>query len=192
MRPLRTLFLATFLGLPAFVSIAPSSAAAENANNTKTVKQALPDDQQPIHITADSLDIQDLKGISVYKGNVEITQGKMSLYGDQVTLYHPQRDIQKIEVTGQPARFKRFDPVEQSWVTGQADFIDYRATSKTVLLTGNAVVEQPGKHNIKGPKLFYDMQKQTLQAESTPQQKQRISVTITPENQPDKNREQQD
>lgn len=140
-----------------------------------------PDEEQPIHITADAMDIQDQKGISVYSGQVKVTQGSLTLTGDKITIYHPEREVEQIEAEGQPARFKRFDLEEQAWVTGHANFIDYRAGKRTVLLTGSAKVEQPGKHLITGPKLFYDMQNKTLQAESLPDEKKRISVTLMPE-----------
>lgn len=142
----------------------------------------LADDQQPVHITADSLHIQDQQGISIYTGNVEVTQGSLTLTGDKITLHHPQREIDWIQVEGQPATFKRFDPQQQAWINGRADFIDYQATAKTVLLTGNAEVEQTNKHRITGPKLFYDLQNKTLQAQSSDEEKKRISVTLMPEN----------
>lgn len=140
-----------------------------------------PDDQQPVHISADSLDIQDQKGISVYKGSVEITQGSLTLNGDTITIHHPDRALLSIDVIGQQARFKRFDVEEQAWIKGQADSINYNAQKKTLLLIGNAKVEQPGKHLITGPKLFYDTLNKTLKAQSTPQEKKRISVTLMPE-----------
>jgi len=140
-----------------------------------------PDDQQPVHISADYLEIQDQKGISVYKGNVEVTQGSLTLNGDKITIQHPDRALLSIKVLGQQARFKRFDIEDDSWIKGQADTINYNAQQKTLLLIGNAKVEQPGKHVITGPKLFYDTTKKTLKAQSTPQEKKRISVTLMPE-----------
>lgn len=140
-----------------------------------------PDEEQPIHISADALDIQDQQGISVYTGDVEVIQGSLTLTGDKITIHHPKREIEWIQVDGKPAKFKRFDQVEQSWIKGKADFIDYRANSKTVLLRGDAQVEQPGKQMITGPELHYDMKNKTLQANSTQQEKKRISVTIMPE-----------
>ncbi|MDX1347384.1 MAG: lipopolysaccharide transport periplasmic protein LptA [Thiomicrorhabdus chilensis] len=149
--------------------------------STQAQQAQTPDEEQPIHITADSLDIQDLKGISIYTGKVEVIQGSLTLKGDKMTIHHPQREVEWIEVDGAPATFKRFDTQEQSWIKGRANRIDYRAAEKTVLLTGDAKVEQPGKNLITGPELFYDMQNKTLQANSTPEEKKRVSVTLMPE-----------
>lgn len=149
--------------------------------STQAQQKKIPDEEQPIHITADTLDIQDQKGISIYTGQVEVIQGSLTLNGDKMTIHHPKREVEWIEIEGRPATFKRFDTQEQSWIKGKANRIDYRAGQKTVLLTGDAKVEQPGKNLITGPKLFYDMQNKTLQAKSTPDEKKRVSVTLMPE-----------
>ena len=142
---------------------------------------AVPDEQQPINIQADSLNASERDGKSVYKGNVVVTQGSLTLKGEQIEVIHPKGSLSKAITTGNPATFKRYNTDEKSWVNGKASTIEYNTQSKTVLLIGNAEVEQPGKHLITGPKLFYDMQKQTLSAESTPQEKKRVSVTFTPD-----------
>ena len=40
------------------------------------------DREQPIHIEADSVDIDDKKGVSIYRGNVRMTQGSIVLTAD--------------------------------------------------------------------------------------------------------------
>ena len=140
----------------------------------------LPDEEQPVHISANSLDAQEKKGISIYKGNVIVTQGSLTLKGDVITVMHPNSQLQTVKSAGQPASFKRFSQTDQAWLKGKANLIEYDALNKTVLLVGDAQVEQPGQHLIKGPKLFYDMANQTLKAQSTEQEKGRVSVTFNP------------
>lgn len=147
-------------------------------------KTNLPDEQQPVNILADRLEVDESKGKSTYSGHVVITQGSMTLTGDSVVVIHPNSQVQTIQSTGKPSTFKRFNPTEQAWLQGHANQIDYHAINKTVLLQGNAQVEQPGDHIITGPELFYDMAQQTLKAQSTANEKQRISVTINPANPP--------
>lgn len=168
-----TLFLALLL------SSVTLPVSADDANNN-----ALADAQQPIEISADALDIQDQTGTSIYLGNVEISQGSLSLKGDKITIKHPDRALQSVDVIGQQANFKRFDTESETWVTGQADNIIYNAADKTLLLIGSAKLEQPGKHLITGPELTYDMVNKTLKAQSTATQKERISVTLMPEGKP--------
>lgn len=138
------------------------------------------DQDQPINITADSMVSQEKSGKSVYKGSVVVTQGSMTLKGDVINVLHPKGKLNKLVATGQQASFQRFSEKDQAWLKGRADKIEYHANNKTILLIGNAKAEQPGKHVITGPKLFYDIQKKTLQAQSTSTEKRRISVTFTP------------
>lgn len=145
-----------------------------------TTPAVIPDEEQPVHITADSLESQEQQGISIYKGNVLITQGSLQLNGDIITVNHPNSLVTKVTATGKPANFRRYSQVDQAWLTGNATQIEYNAKEKTILLTGEAQVSQPGKHLIKGPKLFYDIGKQTLLAKGTKEDKGRVSVTFTP------------
>ncbi|QCU89610.1 lipopolysaccharide transport periplasmic protein LptA [Thiomicrorhabdus sediminis] len=136
--------------------------------------------KQPIEISADSLISNEKSGLSTYRGNVVVKQGKITLNGDTVTVHHPDGELTTVKASGNPARFKRYDEKAQSWMTGEAQQIDYDAVKQTLIMTGQAKAEQPGKHLITGPKLVYDMQQQTLQANSTAEEKQRISVTLNP------------
>lgn len=137
--------------------------------------------QLPIEVTADQLIAQDKKGQSVYSGRVEIVQGTTTIKGDKVTLQHPERQFTEAVILGQPATFKRFVEEDQQWINGHADKITYQADKKTVLLEGNAYVNQEGQNSISGPKIFYDMAEKTLRATGNKQQKKRIKVIFTPE-----------
>jgi len=151
--------------------------------STKAISQTqanLPDEQQPVNITANSLIASEKTGKSVYKGNVIITQGSLTLKGDTVNITYPNNQLTTVITTGNPATFKRYSKIDQAWLKGKAKKIEYNATNKTVLLMGDALVEQPGKHLISGPKLFYNIEQQTLQAQSTDTENKRISVTLNP------------
>jgi len=143
-------------------------------------KSTIPDEQQPVNITANSLMASEKTGKSVYTGNVVITQGSLTLKGDVVNISHPKNQLTRVIATGNPATFKRYSQVDQAWLKGKAQKIEYNVLNKTVLLIGNALVEQPGKHLISGPELFYNIENQTLQAQSTKTEKKRISVTLNP------------
>lgn len=155
----------------------PASVASSTSQNS-----SLSDDKQPIQIQADSLQASEKQGKSVYSGNVEIKQGSLLINGDRIEVKHPNGQLQKVTTIGKPASFKRYNPTENAWVIGQANNIEYDTLKKTVKLSGNAQVEQPGKHLIKGSVLFYDLTKQTLNANSSETKKQRVSVTFSPQN----------
>ncbi len=171
-RPLLTLFIGCFFGLIS-LTISPTS----QANPTNPIT---PDEEQPIQITADRLEVQEQKGISTYTGNVHIQQGSLELSGDTVTIQHPNGQLQTVKAYGAPAKFKRFSQVEQAWLTGQANLIQYNTKHKTILLSGNAQVKQPGKHTITGSNIFYDVAQQTLMAKGSKDGQGRVSVTFDP------------
>ncbi|KUJ72861.1 lipopolysaccharide transport periplasmic protein LptA [Thiomicrospira sp. WB1] len=125
---------------------------------------ALPDESQPITVEADELISQDQTGESVYTGHVTMVQGSTRVSGDQATVFHPERELEKTIVTGQPAHFRRFLPEQQAWMEGHADKITYSARERTVLLEGNAYVKQAEKNSIEGQKIFYDLKAQTVKA----------------------------
>lgn len=151
-------------------------------NSPEPAKNSNPDDQLPIEVTADSLDVKGQTGISIYLGNVIISRGTTQLTGDKVTIYHPNKTFQKAEITGKLATFKRFLPEEQNWVNGHAEKILYDGEQRTVLLVGQAYVNQEGKNDISAPKIFYNLNTERLTAGSSQQEKKRIKMTFTPEN----------
>ena len=140
-----------------------------------------PDNKQPVNIQADQLQASEKAGKSIYSGNVVVTQGSLTIKGDQIEVLHPKGKLSQAITTGTPAIFKRYNQTEKAWVNGKANRIEYDTKAKTVLLIGDAEVEQPGKHKISGSKLFYDLEKQLLNANSSPEDKKRVSVTFTPE-----------
>lgn len=152
---------------------APASFANSQTDDTK----------QPVEILADQLVSNEKQGQSIYQGSVNITQGSFNLIGDKVVIAHPNGQLQTVLATGSPAKFKQFNPSENAWVNGQAAEIFYDANAKTVKLSGNALVEQENKHQIKGENLVYDITNQTLQGNGS--QQQRIQVILQPNSEPD-------
>jgi lipopolysaccharide export system protein LptA len=141
---------------------------AQNSNETITIE-------------ADSLVAQEQQGLSLYQGAVLATQGSLTLQGDQLEITHPNQQLERLHMSGKPAQFKRYLQQQQAWVSGHADTIIYHAQSKQVELIGHAYIEQQGAHTISGPTLYYDLNKETLQANGSADQPGRVSVTITPQ-----------
>ncbi|WP_319380040.1 lipopolysaccharide transport periplasmic protein LptA [Thiomicrorhabdus sp.] len=135
----------------------------------------------PVQIDADRLQVLEQQGTSIYQGHVNIKQGSFELRGDEVEVKHPGNQLNTLIAKGQPASFQRYLREEKTLVKGRAQQIIYDAKNRIVTLKGNAEIEQSSKHKISGPELVYDIQNQTLQASSLPNQKQRISVTLTPD-----------
>lgn len=65
------------------------------------------DKDQPIYVEADGVDIDDRKGISTYKGNVELTQGSIVIKADKVIVTQQANQTDLIEAVGNPVTFKQ-------------------------------------------------------------------------------------
>jgi len=153
------------------------------ANTVQAENTPFPtESDQKIHLTADSFSGSGNNGISHYSGNVQIKQGNIMLTGDRLETLHPQGKLAKVIISGSPAEFTRQSIDNQNAVQGTANIIEYDLTTKTILFSEDAQIEQVGKHTIKGHKLTYDMSRKTIHGESTPDRKKRISVTFTPAN----------
>lgn len=153
--------------------------SAENAKSSANAED--PDAQKPIEIKADQLQFSNKQGKSIYIGHVVITQGSMELKGDKVILFHPQQKIQKVEVLGQLAQFKKYLAADKKWIQGHAQTIIYWAQNSKIRLTGQAFLQQGEDNQISGPELIYDLKQQTLQAQPTRTEKSRIHVIIQPQ-----------
>ena len=77
---------------------------------------ALPTDRdQPVRIQADSAELDEGKGVAVYRGNVIITQGSLKITGDAVTIsQNRQKEVDVFTATGKPAQYEQKPAADKS------------------------------------------------------------------------------
>lgn len=143
---------------------------------------ALPEDQQqPIHITADSA-VQE-NSVVTYRGNVLIVQGSIRIAADQVVIYHDKGKLQKAVATGKPAHFQEQPDADGGLITGSANTLIYYNTDQRVELLQDAFVERD-KSTVKSTRIEYLLPSKTVRAEGTANnQSGRVEMTLQP-NQP--------
>jgi lipopolysaccharide export system protein LptA len=126
---------------------------------------ALPDDaNQPISIVADSA-IKDGKlGLTIYEGNVSITQGSLNILADKVTVFIVAEQVSKMIAIGKPASFKQQPNIDAKDVIAKADTIDYFILDKKITLTENALLNQGGSI-LTGKVINYDLDDSKAKAE---------------------------
>ena len=84
------------------------------------------DHEQPIHIEADKLEIDESRHISTYTGQVHMRQGSLNIRGNQITMYFDaDNNLQHMDITGQPARFDQLSD-DNKPMSGTALEIHYR------------------------------------------------------------------
>ena len=137
------------------------------------------DTEQPIMIEADSLEINDREGTSLYKGNVDITQGTIHITADSVKVTQREGRADHILARGKPVFFRQQADTKGQFVEGTADTAEYDADSDTLFLTGHAVLKQ-GKDSFKSDRIIYDRAKSIVKAGASAQGKKRVRVSIQP------------
>lgn len=124
------------------------------------------DAQQPIQVEADNLEIRDKEYISVYSGNVHLTQGSMEIRCERLIIqFNQQKELVLMTMTGTPATFRQMDD-EQREMRGQADKMEYRASDSTLLLLGNARFTHVG-NTIESNTIHINTETESIQAGST-------------------------
>ena len=141
------------------------------------------DQEQPINIEADSVEIREREGISTYRGHVKIIKGSMLIKGDLIYIHTGEKGLEKILVEGKPATFKHLNDQDEE-ITAQSHKMTYQASSGILVLKKDAVLEQ-SNNRFTSEHIVYDTQKDIVQAgsdeQTTDQQPGRVSITIQPQ-----------
>lgn len=133
------------------------------------------DNNQPLELTADSADMDEAKGLSIYRGDVDVRQGSMHLRADVLTVFHTGRKPTRMVAEGRPVHFEQQGA--DGPVKGQARRLEYEMNSENLLLIGDAVVNQ-GKDTMRSDRITYDRVRGQVKAGSAAQGKQRVRISI--------------
>ncbi|MDJ0833461.1 MAG: lipopolysaccharide transport periplasmic protein LptA [Gammaproteobacteria bacterium] len=121
------------------------------------------DREQPIHIEADKLDIDESRNISTYQGNVEMQQGSLNIKSDKIVFhFNDSNEILLLEITGTPARFKQLND-EGETMNGVAGFMKYIDTESSLELYGDARL-QIAEDSIESDQIIVNTETNALKA----------------------------
>jgi lipopolysaccharide export system protein LptA len=135
------------------------------------------DNQQPMLIEADTVEVDEAKSTSLYVGHVQVDQGTMHLIADQVTVHHRQdRRIKYIIARGNPAAYRQQMEGDKGPVQAFARRMDYDADRDELILTDEAILIQ-GTDRIASERIVYDRANARMQAGGGG----RVKISITPE-----------
>ncbi|MFK0570851.1 lipopolysaccharide transport periplasmic protein LptA, partial [Endozoicomonas sp.] len=124
--------------------------------------------------------------ISVYRGDVVMTQGTTRITGDIITVYTKEREVTKVIAQGNKGRayYEALQPGEQGTVQAWGYTIRYDVNGDQIELIKNAQLTQKGD-TFKGEKINYDLAQQTVNAKGTPGlgESGRVQMVIQPKQQ---------
>lgn len=126
---------------------------------------ALPDDRnQPIKVQAKKLEANRGKNLSVYSGNVVITQGSLQIRADRVEVHgSADGEIKRVIATGQPAHFQQQVQQSENPVKANAQRIEFTVSSDELHLSGDAQVDRDG-NTLTAERIDYDLNSEQMQA----------------------------
>lgn len=143
---------------------------------------ALPDDRsQPIQLEASRGQLDQKTGISVYEGNVVITQGSMRLVADTATIYIKDNNFQRMDAAGNPANLRYKSALDKPEIQGTSKRVEYDVASAKVIMSGGVRVVQ-GQDVFTGDRLEYDLKEDVIRAKGAGENG-RIQFTIQPKSQ---------
>ncbi len=150
--------------------------------------------ETPIHITASRLEADQSKGLVLFSGQVKAVQGDSTLYCDQLWVYYqtappPQKAGVAASPEGQQPEAKPSSPLGDMGgeklshivARGQVRFVQedrvatgaeatYYKDRDEVVLVGNPQLWR-GENTLKGEKIIFNLAKNTVQVESSPQKR---------------------
>lgn len=142
------------------------------------------DRDKPIHLEADRVTIDDAQQIGVFTGHVVLTQGTLSIRGDQIVVEQTKSGFKHGTATGHLASFRQKREGVDEYVEGFGDRIEYDSRNEIMDIYGHAHVKR-GQDDVRGDHITYNSRTEIFQVSSAPatptaEKEQRVIVVIQP------------
>jgi lipopolysaccharide export system protein LptA len=152
------------------------------------------DREKPVHLEADNVTLDDIKKISVFEGNVLLTQGTLMLRADRVEAKQNGDGLQNVSARGNPVNFRQKRDGVDEYIEGFASQVDYDSVQSVLLLTGNARLRKGGDE-IRGSQISYDAKTEFYkvigqQGAAGPSSRVRVIIRPKPKTEQEKNKVQ--
>ncbi|MFT7559852.1 MAG: lipopolysaccharide export system protein LptA [Flavobacteriales bacterium] len=125
---------------------------------------ALPSDtEQPLYVESEQVEFDEKQGLTTYSGTVLMRQGTMRIEAEKIVIHGKIDRANMVVATGGPAHFSQTPEKQTIPVTAQAKRLEYRVDQQTLILTGDAALDQEGT-SLSGDKIEYDVKKAIVKA----------------------------
>ncbi len=167
---LRKLSRATSLILVLLCS--PPSALAQSET-----RPAFMDSTLAVEIEADEAELSEARDVSVYRGNVHLRRGPLSMRGDELRIQRDPVDGRiRASLSGHPATATHQTPDDVLPVVASARQIVYTTVAEILELEGDAKIRR-GSDQLQGDSVRYDVANARIQADGG---KERVRIVINP------------
>jgi lipopolysaccharide export system protein LptA len=134
----------------------------------------------PINIEADRMVSKEDKNTVVFLGNVEASQGKVTIRTDEMTVHYEQNSPEQPK--GKSSKVKKLicvgnvEVTQEDWL-GTGDRMDYYADERKVVLSGNAKTSE-GKNMVSSDTVTYYLDEKRSVFEQDQTKQGRVKAVI--------------
>lgn len=140
---------------------------------------------QPIDLDADTAEIDNVRGVSVYTGNVVLTRGARRITGERMTVHlrdgEGGQSLDHVVVEGEPAIYNQRGDEERGPIEAEAPQMEYYATGpeRVILLEGAKLTQ--GRNTFTGERIEYDVTEDVVHARGEPETGRRVQIRLFPD-----------
>ena len=110
--------------------------------------------------------MDDTKNVSIYTGDVILTQGTLIIKADELIVREDNQGFQHSTSTGNPTSFKQKREGVEEYIEGIGQRIEYDGHMDKVHIYRNAIVKR-GNDTVMGDYIIYDANAEVAQAMSS-------------------------
>jgi lipopolysaccharide export system protein LptA len=124
-----------------------------------------PDRDEPMHLEADQVIMNDAKQISTFIGNVHLSQGTLLIRGDKIIVTQDKDGFQHADAYGNTAEFRQKRETLEGYVEGYGEHIEYDTRSGILNLYGNARLKR-NLDEVSGDHITYNAKTEIFKVNS--------------------------
>ena len=158
-----------------FFLLLPATGHAEQADRNK-----------PINLEADTVNLDDVNKVSIYQGNVQLTQGTLLIRADKLVVKEDASGMQHATAYGNPASFRQKREGTNEYIEGYGLRIEYDASAEKAELFTQARMKR-NQDEVRGNYISYDAKTEFFQvigggkeAAAPGKEKGRVRAVIQP------------
>ena len=147
---------------------------------------------EPIDLDADSAEIDNVRGVSIYTGNVVLTRGPRRITGDRMVVHLREDDagdqaLDHVVIEGEPAVYNQQAGPDRRAVEAEAPRMEYYATGPERVILMNGARLSQGRNTFSGERIEYKIAEDVVDARGEPETGRRVQIRLFPDDEDNDN-----
>jgi lipopolysaccharide export system protein LptA len=142
------------------------------------------DRNEPIHLEADQVLMDDAQQISTFTGNVRLSQGTLLIRGDKIVVVQDKNGFKQVTAYGNTAEFRQKREGLDEYVEGYGNSIEYDTRTETVNFHEKARLKRD-RDEVSGDHITYNAKTEIFQVNGSNENsmnkpQQRVRAVLQP------------